>query len=84
MHMFDDNLDNRRISWWQIGITLFKRLDPKIVPPHRCQILRFMNNTPPQSGSEHSTEETLPKDFQEILLRMLQNFKKILNKYTDA
>ena len=44
-------------QWRQIGITFIKRLDPKIVLPHICQILRLMNKTPPQSimptGSEH-------------------------------
>ena len=38
-------------------ITFIKRLDPKIVLPHICQILRLMNKTPPQSimftGLEH-------------------------------
>ena len=39
------------------GITIIKRLDPKIVLPHRCQIWRLMNKTPPQpimpTGSKH-------------------------------
>ena len=43
--------------WWQIDITFIKRLDPKIRLPHRCQIPRLANKTPPQSimptGSEH-------------------------------
>ena len=42
---------------WQIGITFIKHIDPKIVLPHRCRILRFMHKTPPQStmptGLEH-------------------------------
>ena len=33
---------------WQICITFIKRLDSKTVVPHRCQILRLMNKTPPQ------------------------------------
>ena len=41
----------------EIGITFTKRLDPKIVLPYRCQILRLRNKTPPQSimptGLEH-------------------------------
>ena len=35
--------------WWQIGITFILLLDPKIVLPYRCQILRLMKKTPPQS-----------------------------------
>ena len=29
--------------WWKIGITFIKRLDPKILLPHRYQIMRLMN-----------------------------------------
>ena len=43
------NISSLRSHWWQIGITPIKRLDPKIVMPHRCRILRLMNETPPQS-----------------------------------
>ena len=47
-------VSNRLLSWsWQISYYL----DLKIVLPHICQILRFMNKTPPKSimliGSEH-------------------------------
>ena len=38
MYMFNDSLDNWRISW-QIDITFIsKRFDRKIVSPHICQI----------------------------------------------
>ena len=43
--------------WWQMGITFIKRLDLKVVLPHRCQVPRLMIKTPPQSimltWSEH-------------------------------
>ena len=32
--------------WWEIGINFIKHLDPKIVLPYRCQMLRLVNKTP--------------------------------------
>ena len=59
MHIFNDSLDTTVGSHWQqIVISFIKRLDLKIVLPHRCQILRYMNTIPtPLSsiiiGSDH-------------------------------
>ena len=47
----------------RIDITFIKRLDPKIVLPHRCQILRLMNKTPPQSTMPTGSEQVVgPRD----------------------
>ena len=43
-HMFNDSLDNRRIS---LLTYMYKRLYRKIVLPHICQILRHKNRTHP-------------------------------------
>ena len=41
--------------WWQTGIMFIRHLDPKIVLPHGCLILRLVNKAPPQSTrSDHS------------------------------
>ena len=41
IHMFNDNLDDRRISLMADRYYIYiKRFDPKIVLLHRCQILR--------------------------------------------
>ena len=45
VYMFNESLNNWRISLMHIDITFIKRFDPKIVLPHRYQILRPMNKT---------------------------------------
>ena len=61
MHMFNDSLDNWRVSlmtkyviddiiykYYIIDFTFIKRFDTKIVLHHRCQSPRLVNKTPLQ------------------------------------
>ena len=53
--MLNGSLDNCRVSL-MTDITFIKRLDPEIVLPHICQILRLKNKTPPQSTMATESE----------------------------